>query len=235
MGKVEWGWVDYNLVTPGVEDVGYGLRMDLDGHGLCQECGKPVPPDPDGLPRTLCDGCVNKKWPPDSGAEPAEDTLPSPASLDGELQVRIDEIDHLLQTMRSEGVTLLEANAMTARGENGLLAIGPRDQAGFEMLTRKRRGLQALRDASPDKLGISELLELWSGAAGFVEMIEKEIEASPGVMWDAFDWPPVLRDASALVHEHVKREREGVLQQAQEWWRQRLLQWPLPQVEGSPA
>ena len=55
------------------------------------------------------------------------------------------------------------------------------------------------------------------------------------VMWESFDWPPILWDASALVQEQVKCEREGVLQQAQEWLRQRLLQPVLLPNEGSPA
>ena len=52
---------------------------------------------------------------------------------------------------------------------------------------------------------------------------------------ESFDWSPILRDASVLVQEQVKREREGVLQQAQEWLRQRLLQPVLLPNEGSPA
>ena len=124
---------------------------------------------------------------------------------------------------------------LVLKGENGLQAMGPTQPDKFALLMLKRNGLQALRDAQPDKLVIRELLDLWSGAAGFVSMIESAIEASPGVMWESFDWPPVLRGASVLVQEQVKREREGVLQQAQEWLRQRLLQPSLLPGDGSPA
>ena len=192
----------------------------------CTNCGTLILPDPEGLPRTLCDACKEDSWPA-SGAEQGP--------LDADLQVRIDAIDRELQEMRSEGVSYAEANTLTLKGENGLQAMGPADPQAYNLLRVKRNALQALRAAKPDNVVSSELLELWGGAAGVLAFIESHIDETPWVVWDSFDWIPILRDASALVQEQVKRERQVVRQQVQERVRQRLLQWPLPQVEGSPA
>ena len=211
--------------------------------GTCKEirkgvlCGKPTR----NKAANRCDDCAEQMWddllPPSGPATGGDAPGPAPSQgpLNAGLQVRIDAIEQELQAMRSEGVSYAEAMQLILKGENGLQAMGPTQPDKFALLMLKRNGLQALRDAQPDKLVIRELLDLWNGAAGFVSMIESAIEASPGVMWESFDWPPVLRGASVLVQEQVKREREGVLQQAQEWLRQRLLQPSLLPGDGSPA
>ena len=233
------GWAKRQRKVQGVVSQRWHAPLPQDqalvdpAQGQCLEC--------DNVPTigTLCDECREKRLddlsPPGSGAGSTGAPPPSQRPLDTGLKLRIDAIDRDLQAMRSEGVSYAEAMQLVLKGENGLQAMGPTQPDKFALLMLKRNGLQALRDAQPDKLVIRELLDLWSGAAGFVSMIESAIEASPGVMWESFDWPPVLRGASVLVQEQVKREREGVLQQAQEWLRQRLLQPSLLPGDGSPA
>ena len=204
--------------------------------GQCVDCGQVAKIG------NLCDDCRAKRQNDLTGTPPggeAPGTPPAQGPLDADLQVRIDAIDRELQEMRSEGVSYAEANTLTLKGENGLQAMGPADPQAYNLLRVKRNALQALRAAKPDKVVFSELLELWGGAAGVLAFIESHIDETPWVVWDSFDWIPILRDASALVQEQVKRERQVVRQQfqeqVQERVRQRLLQWPFPQVDGSPA
>ena len=194
------------------------------------ECGNPTRNEK----VTRCDECTNRHLGPPRESESLGES-PSQGPIEGALQVRIAAIDLQLQEMRSEGVSYAEALELTRKGENGLQAMGPADPQAYNLLRVKRNALQALRAAKPDKVAASELLELWGGAAGVVAFIESHIDETPWVVWDSFDWIPILRDASALVQEQVKREQQVVRQQIQERLRQRLLQWPLPQVEGSPA
>ena len=205
-GSGQWGWVDYARVTPGLDDVGQGQRMDMD-QGVCEELidGKPCSKPTRNVAAKRCEDCVERLLPSDGGAEMGE------RPLDAGLQIRLADIALVQEELKAE----------------------PERVAFLEM---QARAFRSLRSAAPDGILTPEALALLGGVEDVLSIIEQCILWQPSLQWERFNWTGFLSGWHSEFMVSLEPSRPGWLERGKALLQQRLLQQPLElDDEGAPA